>query len=93
MKKTIEVELLSDAVNAPVIKMPGRRYPGVLVQGDSLSILYDTVEEVEEAFSSGNADELRGLIAELKAALCGKMKVYENALAEEGVDLPYYVKE
>ena len=32
----MEVEVLSPEVNFCVIKMPDRRYPGILVQGDDL---------------------------------------------------------
>ena len=32
----MEVDVLSDTLNLSVIKMPERRYPGILVQGDAL---------------------------------------------------------
>jgi len=32
-----EVEVLSEASNYAVIRMPGRHFPGYVVQGDSLS--------------------------------------------------------
>jgi hypothetical protein len=37
--RTIEVEVLSEASNQAVIKLPGGAFPGSVVQGDSLAIL------------------------------------------------------
>jgi hypothetical protein len=33
-----EPEVLSDVSNNAVVRMPGRRFPGLVIQGDSLSI-------------------------------------------------------
>jgi predicted RNase H-like HicB family nuclease len=43
----IEVDLLTDQGNNAVIRLPGRTYPGVVVQGDTLSILLDNLQEVK----------------------------------------------
>ncbi|WP_407353137.1 DUF6959 family protein [Luteimonas sp. R10] len=44
--KEITVTLYGDASNNAVISMPGRRFPGVLVQGDTLKNLLDSSEVV-----------------------------------------------
>ncbi|MFD9115860.1 DUF6959 family protein [Streptomyces bottropensis] len=53
--------------------MPGRRFPGVLVQGDSLHILRSDVAEVVEACERGDLEEARDsaglLLANLDALL------------------------
>lgn len=36
---TADVEIYSDQTNAAVLRHPGRRFPGLLVQGDSLYAL------------------------------------------------------
>ena len=49
----MEVEVLSPEVNLCVIRMPDRRYPGILVQGDDLvnmvslaKVAYDRANEL-----------------------------------------------
>jgi hypothetical protein len=42
----VEAELFTDGGNNAVVRLPGRRFPGVLIQGDSLSILRSDVAEV-----------------------------------------------
>lgn len=40
-----KIEVYSDAVNSAVMRHPGRRFPGVLVQGDTLHSFATRVEE------------------------------------------------
>ncbi|MFE9967575.1 hypothetical protein OG894_38555 [Streptomyces sp. NBC_01724] len=50
----VEAELFTDSGNNAVVRLPGGRFPGVLIQGDSLSILRSDVAEVVEAFDQGD---------------------------------------
>jgi hypothetical protein len=69
----IEAELFTDGSNDAVVRLPGRRFAGVLVQGDSLHILRSDVAEVVAACERGDADEARDsaslLLADLDALL------------------------
>jgi hypothetical protein len=55
----IEVELFSHPGNNAIVRMPGRRFPGVLIQGDSLSNLRHEVARVAEACARGDLNEAR----------------------------------
>jgi hypothetical protein len=85
----IEVELFTDASNNAVIKVPGRRFPGVLIQGDSLSALRGDVARIAQACAQGNLDEARGwsdlVISDLDAVLAR----YCAALREHEIPLPF----
>ena len=87
--KKIEVALLSDAVNNPVILLPNRKFPGVLIQGDSLRILYDLVEEMAEALDKNEEDELYDIVQRLKDILNSRVQIYEETLREQNMELPY----
>ena len=45
----VEVELFTDGGNNAVVRMPGRRSPGVVVQGDSLSVIRGAVADIRDA--------------------------------------------
>ncbi|MGW1888365.1 DUF6959 family protein [Streptomyces sp. NPDC001970] len=85
----VEAELFTDGGNNAVVRLPGRRFPGVLIQGDSLSILRSDVAEVVEAFDRGDVAEAREtaglLLADLDALLAG----YSAALKAHEIPLPY----
>ncbi|AYC39902.1 DUF6959 family protein [Streptomyces griseorubiginosus] len=85
----IEVELFTDGGNEAVVRIPGRRFPGVLVQGDSLHILRSSVAEVMEACERGDLVEARDSAGLLLADLEALLGRYEAALDEHGMGRPY----
>ncbi|WP_442810279.1 MULTISPECIES: DUF6959 family protein [unclassified Streptomyces] len=50
----VEAELFTDGGNNAVVRLPPRRFPGVLIQGDSLSVIHSEVAEVLEACDQGD---------------------------------------
>lgn len=81
------VDILSDQTNAAVIRHPGRRFPGVLVQGDTLNNLCQladvTCREVHRG--SPGYDEAN----ELRNALWGLLNHYKVVLSEHKLPLPF----
>ena len=83
------VEIYSDQPNAAVIRHPGRRFPGVLIQGD---LLYSLCVQADDAcavarskLGSDAYDELN----ELRNALWGYLNHYKSVLGEHQISLPF----
>jgi len=85
----IEVELYSDAINSPVLRIPTRNFPGILIQGDSLSILADLASEIVDQLAAGDISEATDAAEELKQNVLNRIVIYERALKEHGMKLPY----
>lgn len=85
----IEVELLTGQHNYAVVKLPNRRFPGVVFQGDSLSILVQDTKEVQSALERGNVDDAAEDLREIVERLQSIKSTYEQALKEHGLKLPY----
>ncbi|MFD7446647.1 DUF6959 family protein [Streptomyces sp. NPDC059909] len=85
----VEAELFTDGGNNAVVRLPGRRFPGVLILGDSLSILRSDVAEVVEAFDQGDMAEARETAGLLLADLDALVARYSAALAAHEIPLPY----
>jgi hypothetical protein len=85
----IEVELFGQQSNVSVVRMPGRAYPAVAIQGDTLSILWETAREaaihLKNSRSLEAREELGGVLRELDEIL----NHYEAMLRENGMSLPY----
>lgn len=81
--------MLSETINCPVVSVPGRRFPGVVIQGDSLKILLDQAQEIEELAIQGQNEELNAAVAHLKLILSGYVEEYETTMKANGRDLPY----
>ena len=86
----IEVELLTDGGNNAVVRMPGRAFPGVVIQGDTLSTLWVSATEALEQLRSPDRrtdglSELENVVSHLDAVLTR----YERALDAHQVRRPY----
>jgi len=85
----VEMEVFSEASNFPVIRHPGRRFPGSLIQGDSLSYHYQlATSALGLARKTGN-EELIEKIEELQELLELRVAMYEETFARFGMELPY----
>jgi hypothetical protein len=84
-----DVELWSPQTNSAVVRVPGRRFPGVVIQGDSLSILFDLAMYLSERLPESSDEELRGAADDLAEQLFAHVKNYEAVLQARGVSLPY----
>jgi hypothetical protein len=88
--RTPDIEVLSVLSKAPnswVVRLPNRRYPGVVLQGDSLKALYDLAEELREL--SPTKTEAHEVADELCDALRSHIITYQTSLDEHGIELPY----
>lgn len=69
--------------------MPGRAFPGIVIQGDSLAILISTVQQVVEQAKQCNNSELEESISLLQDQLEAYQAHYARVLKEHGMRLPY----
>jgi len=81
-----EARLLTPAHNFAVVHLPGRKFPGVVIQGDSLDIL---IGELEVAWHDPDPDEREAAFEMMTETLLAAQRGYEAALREAGIDLPY----
>ncbi len=81
--------ILSHVPNSGIVHMPGRIFPGIVMQGDSLSNLFGAIvsalENAKARRDEGTYYELL-MIAE---TLQGQLQHYEQTLSVMGVSLPY----
>ncbi|MFD4879410.1 DUF6959 family protein [Streptomyces sp. NPDC058420] len=85
----IDAELFTDGGNDAVVRLPGRRLPGVLIQGDSLHILRGDVAEVVEACERGDLAEAGEAAGLLLAGFDALLSRYSVALEKHRITLPY----
>ncbi|WP_405919481.1 DUF6959 family protein [Streptomyces longwoodensis] len=96
----VEAELFTDGGNDAVVRLPGRKFPGVLMQGDSLHILRSDLAEVVDACARGDLAEVvdacaRGDLAEardsaglLLVGLDALLTRYEDTLQQHEIPRP-----
>lgn len=82
--RTGNVEIYSDQSNAAVLRHPGRRFPGVLIQGDTLHAL---CQQASEALGPG--PDARDELESLRDTLHLLLDHYRAVLDEHGIALPF----
>jgi uncharacterized protein DUF6959 len=83
------VEILSDMVNMPVLRMPGRKFPGIVIQGDTLSSLFALSNMIRSRAEQGDDAEMIDLAEELKNELAHFLQQYEQVMKSHNMVLPY----
>ncbi|MBN6033359.1 hypothetical protein [Amycolatopsis sp. 195334CR] len=86
----VDVNLISRQGNEALVKLSDRQYPGLLVQGDSLKILADTIAEAVDAAQLGNLEDVSYVTRELMEKIGSMMKNYEDMMSSNGLKLPYF---
>ncbi len=85
----VEVELFTDGGNYAVVRMPGRKFPGVVVQGDSLSTLRDDVAGIRDALRAHELGEASDATDVLLEDLEAILLRYAEALDRHGLGTPF----
>ena len=82
-----ELEIYSDASNAAIIRHPQRRFPGVLVQGDTMH----SMAEIAKTVSAGldKETDLFWEMEELRERLESFVQHYIEVLKAEDMKLPF----
>jgi len=78
------VQLLSPATNFAVVHLPGRKFPGVVVQGDTLNGF------VHNLLNKGDFEELADELSLVAEPLLDALLHYEHVCTERGIDLPNF---
>ena len=86
---TQEIEVYSDATNRAIVRIPTRKFPGIVLQGDSLSILVNLAEGIYNAVKNSPDEDLVSDTRQLKGSLESLLIHYEDVLQEHGIPLPY----
>ncbi|HVA51327.1 MAG TPA: hypothetical protein VNH11_33605 [Pirellulales bacterium] len=89
MKKEATVEILSGAINHVVLRTPGRNFPGMVIQGDSLARLYRCAADICRLAKGCGDEELAGEADALCTELGERLAFYEKVLESHGIEIPY----
>lgn len=84
---TRAADVLYEGSNVAVVQLPHRRFPGAVIQGDSLKSLCDLAQEILTLVETGT--DPTDVAAELRDLLNAHLSTYEEVLRFRGLPLPY----
>ena len=84
-----EIEVYSRETNSGIVRMPERCFPGVVIQGDSLCIMFHDLMSALEGAEGKVDDDTFLAILEQAEAVEHHLLHYEATLKKNGIELPY----
>jgi Family of unknown function (DUF6959) len=82
-------ELLSPPINIAVVQLPERKFPGVVVQGDTLNRFVMQLTRMRELLAANQLTELAEEIEDLEDQLADMRTRYQSVCGSHGIELPY----
>ncbi|MDJ1185047.1 DUF6959 family protein [Roseofilum casamattae] len=89
----MQVEILSNQSNSVIAATPGRHFPGILLQGDTISNVFDDLKRVYDFISQQSGEEVEDAkynILSILELLEDNLRHYEYALTKHDRELPYH---
>jgi hypothetical protein len=84
-------KLLTDPENYAVVQLPGRQFPGVVFQGDSVHALVSQLKGALDAARKYGDDELNAELEDALSLMSGAESKLRSICDREGVALPWPV--
>lgn len=82
-------QILEIGCNGAVVQLPERQFPGIVIQGDSLSILLSDLKELKENIGKKDAEGIQASFDTVESHIKSRLSFYESTLAKHGIQLPY----
>lgn len=70
--------------------MSERKFPGLLIQGDSLKILAGVLDEANQAMADGEVEDAVSALRESRDQVVSWVMEYEEMMKENHLGLPYH---
>jgi hypothetical protein len=87
--RTESVEIYSDETNAAVLRHPSRKFPGVLVQGDTLYGLSQRADQLCSDLRDKLSSREFADLSQLRNSLWSLLTHYKVVLGEHDIPLPF----
>lgn len=71
------IKRIGGTTNAVVVQLPERKYPGVVIQYDSIRNIFNLIKEAKRKLEEGDNVELTDILNEIEGLVSGYVKVLE----------------
>ena len=85
----MELEVYSQSIDRGVVRMPSQSFPGVVLQGETLSSLLRLAKSAYEKLPNTADAELLDTSRELMESIQKIVSHYESTLGKHKIPLPY----
>lgn len=83
------VHLLSSPTNYAVVQLPGRQFPGVVVQGDTLHSIIAQLQNIRQHVEADKKIEALGELTDISEQLSMAISRYITTCESNKIELPF----
>ncbi|WP_433591166.1 DUF6959 family protein [Nocardia sp. CA-145437] len=83
-------QLLGVQGNYSLVRWEGRKFPGLSIQGDSLHILREVLEEAESELTCGSLEDALFALREALDTVIAMDLSYQEMMGQRNLPLPYF---
>jgi len=87
--KQMPIEVYSETPNLAVVKLPGKQFPGLVIPGDALHVLWGSAESFLNMARRGSTEQAIGEAERLAETLGALLNQYARVLTEHQIELPF----
>lgn len=92
MSEKAETFTFSDGQPTNVVKLPWRKFPGIVIQGDTLNTYVSRLTTLLEDVRKLDNVDLEDSVSDLVEGFEEYLSIYEEVLETENIELPYIKK-
>ncbi len=85
----MELEVYSQSIDRGVVRMPSQNFPGLVIQGETLSTLLKLAKSAHENSQNSTDTDLIDATRDLVETLQKLVAHYESTLNKHNIPLPY----
>jgi len=85
----MELEVYSQSIDRGIVRMPSQSFPGLILQGETLSSLLKLATTIHEKTQSTSDPELIDTAHDLMERIQKLVAHYESTLNRHNIPLPY----
>lgn len=86
---SLSAPILAEVPNSGIVQLPGRQFPGIVVQGDSLSSMFDDLASALRCAKAQRDEDAYYSIYVVASRFQELLGAYEAAVSATGSRLPY----
>ncbi len=88
---TNHIILCNHVPNSAIVHLPGRKYPAVAIQGDTLALMVSILKTIMNKAKEAKNEDIYDEAEEIAKELGNRLIHYEKVLKKEGFNIPYNV--
>ncbi len=84
-----KADIIATSGNISIVKLTERHFPGILIQGDTMNVLFGDIQEMLEEIQSDNIETGTEIAIDIEQKIRDWILFYQITLKNNGYEIPF----